>query len=305
MEYKTIETTVLRVAYYEYGPQDGWAVILSHGFPYDIHAYDEVVPILEKSGARVIVPYLRGFGPTRFLSSATVTMRSGQQAALGSDLISLLDALGIDKAVLAGFDWGGLASCVAAVLWPERVAGLVSYAGYDVYNRVINRSPNDPELECVQWYQHLFQSERGRECLSQHRHKLCKMLWRQWSPTWNFSDREYDQTATSFDNPDFVDIVVHTYRHAHGTANGDPALQDLEEKLAARPKILMPAVTLDGTRDPLKPGGTAAHGEMFQGRHEHFVYDVGHAFPLEAPEAFAEAILLVHKWISHGSSSSK
>jgi pimeloyl-ACP methyl ester carboxylesterase len=225
-------------------------------------------------------------------------MRSGQQAALGSDLISLLDALSIEKAVLAGFDWGGLASGVATVLWPERVAGLVSYAGYDVYNIGLNKKPDNPELECVQWYQHLFQGERGRECLSQHRYMLCKMLWQQWSPTWNFSDREYERTATSFDNPDFVDVVVHHYRHAHGTPNGDPALEHLEEKLAARPKVLVPAVTLDGVSDPLKPGGTAEHDAMFQGRHEHFVYDVGHAFPLEAPEAFGEAILLVHKWVS-------
>jgi pimeloyl-ACP methyl ester carboxylesterase len=296
MEYKTVDTAILNVAYYEYGPQDGWAVILSHGFPYDTHAFDEVVPILEKSGARVIVPYVRGFGPTRFLSSAVVSKRSCQQAALASDLIALLDALGIKKALLAGFDWGGLASCSATVLWPERVTGLVSYAGYDVYDGSVGQSPNDPELECVQWYQHLFQSERGRECLSQHRNKLCKMLWRQWSPTWHFSDEEYDRTAASFDNPDFVDVVISIYRHAHGNAVGDPALQHLEEKLATRPEISVPAVTLDGKLDPLKPGGTASHGKIFQGKHEHHVCDVGHAFPMEAPKAFAEAILLVHKW---------
>jgi pimeloyl-ACP methyl ester carboxylesterase len=173
-----------------------------------------------------------------------------------------------------------------------------------VYDRN-NQSPNDPELECVQWYQHLFQSERGRQCLTQGRHKLCKMLWRQWSPTWSFSDEEYGRTATSFDNPDFVDVVIHIYRHAHGQEDGDPALQHLEDKLAAKPKVSVPAITLDGTRDPLKPGGTASHAEMFQGRHEHITYDVGHAFPLEAPDVFADAILSVHKWASGDSPSSK
>jgi pimeloyl-ACP methyl ester carboxylesterase len=302
MEYKTVETNVLKVAFYEHGSQDGWPVILAHGFPYDIHAYDEIVPILVKGGARVIVPYGRGFGPTRFLSSAT--LRSGQQAALGSDLIALMDALEIQKAVLAGFDWGGLAACVATVLWPERVAGLVSYAGYDVYNTDASQHPDDPELECIQWYQHLFQSQRGQKCLAQYRHSLCKKLWQQWSPSWSFSDAEYERTAASFDNPDFVDVVVHAYRYLQATADGDAALEHLEERLAARPKVVVPAVTLDGTRDPLKPGGTASHAKMFQGRHEHFVYDVGHAFPFEAPEAFADAILLVHKWASQSAASS-
>jgi pimeloyl-ACP methyl ester carboxylesterase len=298
MDYKTIETKALKIAYYEHGQADGWPVVLSHGFPYDTHAFDKVVPILIMSGARVIVPYLRGFGPTRFISSADDTMRSGQQAALGSDLISLLDALGIDKAILAGFDWGGLASCVATVLWPERVTGLVSYAGYDVYDRVENQNPTDAELEHVLWYQHLFQTERGKKCLSESHHELCRMLWRQWSPSWDFSDEEYDRTSDSFNNPDFVAVVTHAYRHALGAVEGDPALADLEEALAARPKVLVPAITLDGTEDPLKPGGTAAHGEIFENTHEHFVYKVGHAFPFEHPTAFANAILLVHSWTS-------
>lgn len=301
MDYKTVRTDVLEVAYYDHGPQEGWPVLLAHGFPYDIHAYDEVVPILVKAGARVIVPYLRGFGSTRFLSPDS--MRAAQQAALGSDLISLLSALHIDKAVLAGFDWGGLASCVATCLWPERVAGLVSYAGYDVVNIAQQQHTFDPELECVMWYQHLFQRERGRECLSENRHKLCKMLWRQWSPTWKFSNEMYDRTASSFKNPDFVDVVIGCYRHVFGTVDGDPALQHLEDKLAERPKIEVPAVTLDGSEDPLKPGGSATHDEMFQGRHERWVFDdVGHAFPYEAPESFAKAILKVHEWSSEGSS---
>ncbi|RDW63614.1 hypothetical protein BP6252_11159 [Coleophoma cylindrospora] len=293
--YKTTRTSTLEIAYYEHGTPTGWPVILSHGFPYDIHAYDEVVPLLTAQGARVIVPYLRGYGPTRILSPTS--MRSGQQAALGSDLVSLLDSLGIDKAILAGFDWGGLASCVATALWPERVAGLVSYAGYDIIDLEAQKEPADPSLECVMWYQHLFQNERGRECLARDRKKLCKLLWKQWSPGWQFTDEVYDTTAASFENEDFVDVVIHTYRYCLGNAQGDPELAELERRLAAKPKITVPCITLDGTQDPLKPGGTAGHAEMFGARHERREVDGGHALPFEAPEAFAKAILDVHHWV--------
>lgn len=297
MSHKTLKTSVLEVAYHEYGSEHGWPVILSHGFPYDVHAYDEVYPILVANGARVITPYTRGYGPTRFLSSST--MRSGQQAALGSDVISLLDGLGIKKAVLAGFDWGGLASCTATALWPERVEGLVSYGGYDIYNIAEQRKGFDPELECVMWYQHLFQGERGRECMAQHRKDLCKILWRQWSPTWRFTDEQFDQTAASFNNPDFVDVVMHCYRHCFGTEVGDPSLQSLEDQLAKKPQITVPTVTLDGGRDPLKPGGSIAHDAMFADKHERWAYsDIGHAFAHEAPEVFAKAIIKVHEWTS-------
>jgi len=295
---KKIKTAVLEIAYYDHGPQDGWPVVLAHGFPYDVHAYDAVVPLLVAQGARVIVPYTRGFGPTRFLSASA--MRTGQQAALASDIVALLDALGIQgerKATLAGFDWGGLASCVASLLWPERVAGLVSYAGYDVADVAAQRDePCPPSLECVMWYQHLFQSERGRRCLARDRRALCRLLWAQWSPSWDFGDDVFARTAEAFDNPDFVDVVVHCYRFHLGREPGDPALEHLERKLAARPKITVPCITLDGTLDPLKPGGSAAHAEMFAARHERREYNVGHAFPLEAPEAFAQAIIDVHNW---------
>ena len=291
---KTVQTRVLEIAFLEEGPANGWPVVLAHGFPYDVHAFDEVVPRLAQAGARVIMPYLRGFGPTRFLSKET--MRSGQQAALGHDLVDLLDALRVEHAVLAGYDWGGCGSCVASAIWPERVAGLVSYAGYDIVNVQRLGHAFAPALEQVIWYQNLFQLERGRECLTQHRRELCRILWRQWSPGWNFDDAVFERTASSFDNPDFVDVVIHCYRFCFGTATGDPTLASLEARLAAKPKITVPAITLDGLRDPLKPGGTASHATMFAARHEHRVVDCGHNLPWEAPSDFVGAILTVRGW---------
>ena len=291
---KTIQTKALEIAFLDEGVAAGWPIILAHGFPYDIHAYDEVVPRLAQAGARVIVPYLRGFGPTCFLSEGT--MRSGQQAAPGLDLIDLLDALGIQRAILAGYDWGGLASCVASALWPERVTALVSYAGYDIIDVERLGHAYAPALEQVFWYQHLFQLERGRECLTQHRRELCRILWEQWSPGWKFDDATFERTASSFDNPDFVDVVIHCYRFCFGTAAGDPALASLEDRFAETPKIGVPTITLDGAQDPLKPGGTANHATMFTARYEHRVVDCGHNLPWEAPHDFADAILTVRAW---------
>lgn len=291
---RSVDTDILRIAYLEVGPGDGWPVVLSHGFPYDVHAYDDVGRRLADAGARVIIPYLRGFGPTRFLSDAS--MRSGQQAALGRDLVGLLDALGIEQALLAGYDWGGLASCVASALWPERVTGLVSYAGYDVIDVERLRHAYPPALEQTLWYQHLFQHERGRECLARYRRELCRILWKQWSPSWMFDDETYERTAKSFDNPDFVDVVIHSYRFAFGLAEGDPTLAALEARLADQPPINVPAITIDGTQDPLKPGGTAEHARMFTGRHEHRIVACGHNLPWEAPEDFADAVLSVRAW---------
>lgn len=290
----TARTGELEISFLEAGSETGPPVVLSHGFPYDVHAYDEVAPRLVAAGARVIVPYLRGFGPTRFL--AAETMRSGQQAALGRDLIGLLDALELERAVLAGYDWGGLASCVAAALWPERVAGLVSLAGYDVIDVEGMRSSVAPSLERVMWYQHLFQTERGRDCLARSRRELCRLLWEEWSPSWHFDDATFERTAEAFDNPDFVDVVIHAYRFSFGLAPGDPALEPLERRLAERPPITVPAVTLDGTEDPLKPGGNAADAPMFVGRHEHRAVECGHNLPWEAPDAFADAVLTVLGW---------
>jgi pimeloyl-ACP methyl ester carboxylesterase len=301
-ELRTIETGGLRIAYFEYGAAGGWPVILSHGFPYDVHAYDQVASILAQSGARVITPYTRGFGPTRFASGEI--MRSGQQAARGRDIVQLTGALGLDRPILGGFDWGGNASCVAAALWPERIGGLVSYASYDVMDIARQEHSFAPSLERVCWYQHLFLTERGRECLLEHRRDLCRMLWQEWSPGWEFDEDTFARSAVAFDNPDFVQVVIHCYRHMFGLEAGDAGLQSLEDKLAQKPKISVPTVTLDGTADPLKPGGTAAHASMFVGRHEHRVVDAGHNLPQETPQAFADAVITVHAWIApsvHGS----
>lgn len=295
---KTIKAGVLDVAYLEFGPPNGWPVVLSHGFPFDVHAYSEVAPALADRGARVIVPYLRGFGPTRFLLDDTP--RSGQQAALGHDLLELLNALAIDKAILGGYDWGGLASCVAAALWPDRVAGLVSLASYDIIDIGRMRKTHVPAIEHAVWYQHLFQSERGRDCLASHRRELCRMLWRQWSPNWHFDDPTFERTAASFDNPGFVEVAIHHYRHAFGLAAGDPSVEHLEQRLARRPRITVPSVTLDGIDDTLKPGGTADQASMFSNRHEHRQIKTGHNLPQEAPEAFTDAVLTVRSWLFDG-----
>jgi pimeloyl-ACP methyl ester carboxylesterase len=292
---RSVETDALYIAYVEYGPGDGWPVILSHGFPYDVHAFDDVASILAQAGARVIVPYTRGFGPTRFV--ADEVMRSGQQAARGADIIQLAAALGLDRPILGGFDWGGNASCAAAALWPERIGGLVSYAGYDIIDVGGQRHPVEPSLERVCWYQHLFQTERGRQCLTEHRRDLCRILWREWSPGWQFDEATFARSAASFDNPDFVEVVIHCYRWLFGLAAGDPALQPFEDRLARKPAITVPAVTIDGSTDPLKPGGTAAHARMFVAQHEHRVIPAGHNLPQEQPQAFADAVLKVRDWL--------
>jgi len=291
---KVIRAGVLEVGYIEQGSSNGWPVVLSHGFPYDIHAYDDVAPLLSECGARVLVPYLRGFGPTRFHSLTTA--RTCQQAALGSDLIAFLDALSVEKAILAGYDWGGLASCVAASLWPQRVTGLVSLASYDVLDIENGHRGQSPSMESVLWYQHLFQTERGRDCLTRFRRELCHLLWHQWSPNWRFDEATFNRTALSFDNPDFVDVVISAYRHMFGLVAGDPLLQPLEDRLASRPPITVPAVTLDGRSDTLKPGGTADQAGMFTHRHEHRMIESGHNLPQEAPVAFADAVLTIRRW---------
>ncbi|SHG11533.1 Pimeloyl-ACP methyl ester carboxylesterase [Kaistia soli DSM 19436] len=292
---RSVDTDTLRIAYVERGPAGGWPVILSHGFPYDVHAYDEVAVILAEAGAKVIMPYTRGFGPTRFMSE--FTMRSGQQAARGRDIIELADALELKRPILGGFDWGGNASCVAAALWPDRIGGLVSYASYDIIDMSEQRSAVAPALERVFWYQHLFQTERGRGCLTENRLDLCRLLWEEWSPCWTFDDATFAQSARSFDNPDFVDVVIHCYRSVFGFEAGDPALQPFEDRLAEKPEILVPVVTIDGASDPLKPGGTASHARKFVGPHEHRIVDAGHNLPQEAPEAFANAVVRVHDWL--------
>ena len=291
---RTAATNDLIIAYFAAGQDNGWPVILSHGFPYDVHAYEQVAHILVQAGARVIIPYTRGFGSTHFRSPDI--MRNGQQAARGKDVVELLTALDLDRPIVAGFDWGGNSSCITAALWPEKVGGLVSYAGYDIIDIKQQQHTFAPSLERTCWYQHLFQSERGRECLTEHRYDLGRMLWQEWSPDWKFDEATYARTAAAFKNPDFVDVVLHTYRFMHGLEKGVPALQSLEDQLAQKPVITVPAVTIDGANDPLKPGGTADHAHFFTGHHEHIIAKTGHNVPQEAPQLFADAIIKVHGW---------
>lgn len=289
---RSVKTDDLEIHYLEYGTQNGWPVVLSHGFPYSPEAFAEVAPILAAQGARVLVPYLRGYGPTRFLSNRTP--HTGQQAALALDLIGFLDALGLKDAILAGFDWGGLASCAATALFPERVKGLVCYGGYDIYDPADSSSALDPSLEKVMWYQHLFQSARGRDCLQASRDEIAQLLWTEWSPSYQTPSKSKAAFFDAFQNPDFVDVVVSVYRHSMGTWSGEQRYAKHEETLTSRPVIKVPAVTVDGSLDPLKPGGTeAGTHETFVGKHEHWTLPIGHAFPLEAPQDFAKAVLTV------------
>ncbi|MEJ1978157.1 MAG: alpha/beta hydrolase [Acetobacteraceae bacterium] len=289
---KQIDAGALSVAYEESGPADGRPVILLHGFPYDVRAYDAVAPALAAARCRVIVPYLRGYGPTRFRVAATP--RSGQQAALGADLLALMDALGLRQAVLAGYDWGGRAACIVAALWPERVRGLVSVTGYNIQDIAAAANPAPPELEWRFWYQYYFHSERGRAGLQADRRAFCRLLWRLWSPSWAFDDAAFAATAASFDNPDFVEVVIHSYRHRFGYAPGDPALQPIEQRLAQQPRITVPSIVLHGADDGVDPPGpsAAAAGSRFTARYEHRVIPgAGHNLPQETPAAVSAAVL--------------
>ena len=288
---RRIEAGVLDVAYFECGPADGVPVLLMHGFPYDIHTYAEVAPLLAAKGCRVIVPYLRGFGATRFLSDATP--RSGEQAALGADLLGLLDALAIPRAILAGYDWGGRAACVVAALWPERCAGLVSFNSYNIQNIAKAMQPDTPENERSLWYQYYFHSERGRAGLQADRRAACHLLWKLWSPTWSFDAATFERSAAAFDNPDFVDVVIQSYRHRFGLVEGDPALTDIERRLAAQPVIKVPSITFDGADDGVRPPALPEqHASQFTGPRSHRVVPgVGHNMPQEVPQLFADAIL--------------
>lgn len=285
------EAGVLDVAYFEAGPAQGTAVLLMHGFPYDIHAYAEVAPLLAAQGCRVVVPLLRGFGATRFLHAATP--RSGEQAALGADLLALMDALGIGRAVLAGYDWGGRAACVVAALWPERCAGLVTYNGYNIQHIASAMRPLPPESERRLWYQYYFHGERGRAGLAADRRALCKLLWQTWSPTWAFDDATFERSAAAFDNPDFVDVVIHSYRHRFGLVAGDPAYAAIERRLAAQPPIGVQTISFDGSDDGVRaPADAAQDAARFSGPRAHrIVPGVGHNMPQEAPRVFAQAVL--------------
>jgi pimeloyl-ACP methyl ester carboxylesterase len=288
---RSIRAGVLEVSYCEYGPTNGPVVFLMHGFPYDVHTYAEVAPILAAAGCRVIVPYLRGYGGTQFIDSTT--LRSGEQAALGADLLALMDALGVQDAVLAGYDWGGRAACVVAALWPERCRALVSFNSYNIQNIATALKPDSPSNEHRLWYQYYFHSERGRAGLSADRRGLIELLWRLWSPTWKFDSETFLRSAPAFDNLDFVDVVIHSYRHRFGLVAGDPAYAGIEERLAQSPPISVPTITFDGADDGVRsPSSASAQAHRFSGAREHrIVPGVGHNMPQEVPSVFAQAIL--------------
>jgi pimeloyl-ACP methyl ester carboxylesterase len=288
---RQVEAGMLNIAYYEAGPADGPVVMLMHGFPYDIHSYVDVAPMLAAQGCRVIVPYLRGYGPTRFLDKTDP--RSGEQAAIGADLMELMDELDIHRAVLAGYDWGGRAACVVAALWPERCIGLVSVNGYLIQDIAKAMVPVRPEREVPLWYQYYFQLERGRAGLAANRREIAKLLWKQWSPNWEFDDACFERTAIAHDNPDYVDVVIHSYRHRFGLAEGQPQYAGIRRGLAALPPITVPTITLDGAGDGVAPATDgSANAVKFTDRRAHRVVPhAGHNLPQEAPEAFAAAVM--------------
>jgi len=288
--FQTVTTPTLEIGYEESGPPEGPAVILLHGFPDDPRTWDGAVPALAEDGCRVLVPWLRGYGPTRFLDAASP--RSGQQAALGADLRAFMDALGIERATLGGYDWGGRAACIVAALRPERVRGLLSITGYNVQNIAASGRPDSAEDEYSYWYQWYFNTERGRAGLEQNRRDICRLLWRLWSPNWQFDEATFERTAASFDNPDFVDVVIHSYRHRHRAAEGDPALAPIEARLASQPPIAVPSVVLHGAADGVdRPENSEGASEHFTGPYRREVVPIaGHFLPREAPETVVAAI---------------
>jgi pimeloyl-ACP methyl ester carboxylesterase len=290
-EVKHIKTSVLKIAYEESGPADGAPVFLMHGFPYAPRGFDTMVPLLTAQGCRTIVPYLRGYGPTRFLSSDT--MRSGEQAALGNDLKELMDALGIARGFLCGYDWGGRACCIVAALWPERVSGLVSGGGYNVHDVVGSAKPADAAQEHRAWYQYYFCTSRGIAGLTENRRDIAKLLWQLWLVGEPFDAALFERSAPVFDNPDFVDVVIHSYRVRYGYAPGDSSLAEIERQLAAQPPIAVPTIVLHGTADGIaRPQASETHARHFIGAYERrLVPRAGHAIPQDAPRAMADAAL--------------
>jgi pimeloyl-ACP methyl ester carboxylesterase len=288
----TVRTPTLEIGYDAYGDDSGFPIVLLHGFPDDAHAYDTVAPPLAAAGYRVLVPYLRGYGPTRFLDDAEP--RKAQQAAIGQDLMDFMDALGLQSAALSGYDWGGRAACITALLAPERVRALVTIGGYNVQNALAPPRPADSAVqERSYWYQWYFNTDRGEVGLQQNRHGICRLLWEEWSPTWKFDDAIYDRTAPSFDNPDFVPIVIHSYRHRHGNAPGDPRFDAVERRLAERPPITVPTIVLHGADDTVSPPRRSeADMSMFPaGTVRHVVPGAGHFMPREKPQAVVDALL--------------
>ena len=290
-EVKYARTDTLEIAYEESGSSGAEPIFLLHGFPYDPRAYDAMVPRLVEAGYRTIVPYLRGYGPTRFLK--TETPRSGQQAALAHDLLALMDALRIERAAHVGYDWGGRAACILAALSPQRVRCLVSQGGYNIHDIPGSVVPAAPEQEYRFWYQYYFHTERGSAGLAKNRREFCRLLWRLWSPHWQFDAETFERTAKSFDNADFVDVVIQSYRHRYAYAAGDPALESIEQQLIAQPAITVPTIVLHGDGNGLSsPASSVKHAPLFTGPYQHRVIPVaGHNLPQEAPKAVADAAL--------------
>ena len=293
---KQIDAGLLNVGYAEAGPADGRAVVLLHGWPYDIHSFVDVVPLLASAGYRVITPYLRGYGTTRFLSGET--FRNGQQSAVALDTIALMDALQIRTAIVAGFDWGARTANIVAALWPQRCKGLVSVSGYLVGNPAAGKVPLPPAAELQWWYQFYLATERGRAGYEKYRHDFAKLIWAIASPKWDFTDATFDRTAVSFDNPDHVSIVVHNYRWRLGLAEGESKYDDLEKQLAKGPAITVPSITLEGDANGAPHPDASSYARKFSGKYAHRVISggVGHNLPQEAPRAFAEAVVEVDRY---------
>lgn len=295
---KQIDAGALSVGYVEAGPSDGPAAVLLHGWPYDVHSFAEVTPILASAGFHVVVPYLRGHGTTRFLSEHT--MRNGEQAALAVDVVALMDALNIDRAIIGGFDWGGRAADIVAVLWPERCAGLVSVSGYLIGSQQAGKLPLPPEAEQQWWYQYYFATERGRAGYGKYRREFAKLIWRTASPSWKFDDATFDRTAASFDNPDHVEIVIHNYRWRLAVAEGEAAYDELEQRLASAPQIGVPTISLEGDANGAPHPDPASYANKFSGPYSHRTISggIGHNLPQEAPQAFADAVIEVQTYRS-------
>jgi pimeloyl-ACP methyl ester carboxylesterase len=288
---KQVEAGVLSVGYAEAGPADGPAVLLLHGWPYDIHSFAEATPVLAAAGYRVLVPFVRGYGTTRFLSGGTP--RNGQQAALAADVIAFMDALGIDQAILAGFDWGARSAGVVAALWPGRCRALVSVSGYLIGSQAANQAPLAPRAELAWWYQFYFATDRGRAGYDKYRREFNKLIWQLASPKWAFDDATFARSAAAFDHPDHVAIVIHNYRWRIGLAAGEPHYDDLEARLATAPAIAGPAITLEGDANGAPHADASAYAGKFTGKYEHRMISggVGHNLPQEAPQAFAQAVI--------------
>jgi pimeloyl-ACP methyl ester carboxylesterase len=287
---RQIRAGELDVGYVEAGPSDGVPVLLMHGYPYDIHSYAEVAPLLAAHGFRVIVPHLRGHGTTRFLDASAP--RNAQQSAVALDQIALLDALGIERAVMAGYDWGARTGCVLAALWPERCLGLVSAGGYIITSQAAQQMPAPANIERAWWYQFYFATDRGRAGLAANRREIARISWRENSPEWRFDDATFERTAASFDNPDWVDIVVHNYRWRLRLAEGSPQYADFERRLAAQPTIPVPTITLDGDSNGIAPASDGrAFASKFTGPWNHRIVHAGHNVPQEAPQAFVDAVI--------------